>query len=96
MGINKRNLFVICLAGVIVGSIVLLPFSSATANADEPASKAVASQWEYKIDYLGGGHAKIKDTEAELNKLGSDGWELITIRFNESGSDVAYYKRLKR
>jgi hypothetical protein len=44
-------------------------------------------KWEYKIVYLG----NLSSSEPELNRLGSLGWELVTV--DESSN--YYFKRLK-
>lgn len=52
-------------------------------------------KWEYKIVYL--------PSESELNKLGNEGWELVSVAADVSGdahgmssSMTAYLKRPKK
>ena len=50
--------------------------------------------WEYKVCYLR--HAYIEgEVEKELNMLGKDGWELVTM-YKEDGSLYAVLKRKKQ
>jgi Domain of unknown function (DUF4177) len=58
-------------------------------------------KWEYRIIrrmpgeplFVGGRTPKLDDPE-ELNELGNDGWELITI-VRDSGYEILYFKRQK-
>jgi hypothetical protein len=43
--------------------------------------------------FVGGRTPKLDDPE-ELNELGNDGWELITI-VRDSGYEILYFKRQK-
>ena len=46
-------------------------------------------KWEYLVRERVG--------EYELNKLGEDGWELVTISFSSAGvPDTFYFKRPKQ
>ena len=61
------------------------------------------TKWEYKIvdskDVSGGGIFKGKDRagiEAYLNGLGMDGWEIITLDFNELGNRFDFSGVAKR
>jgi len=45
-------------------------------------------KWEYKV--------MNQLSEAGLNKLGAEGWELVAITFDDSGrSRIFYFKRSK-
>ena len=45
-------------------------------------------KWEYKVEVL------YPDYQAELNTLGEDGWELVTLTLaGETYHPVAYFKR---
>jgi hypothetical protein len=49
-------------------------------------------KWEYKI--VEG--AYWPDDEGLINKLGGEGWELVTVTFNDSGSPKLYYFKRPR
>jgi hypothetical protein len=61
------------------------------------------TKWEYKIidskDISGGGIFKGKDradVEAYLNGIGKDGWEIISLDFNELGNRFDFSGAAKR
>jgi Domain of unknown function (DUF4177) len=55
-----------------------------------------ANAWEYKFEVNLGEEMIGTAPEAELNHLGSEGWELVTV-FVRAEIDVVYYfKRPKR
>jgi hypothetical protein len=50
--------------------------------------EAYMQKWEYLI--------KGELSSAELNELGDQGWELVTVTFNDIGSPaIFYFKRRK-
>lgn len=67
---------------------------------------SIASEWEYKVVFLPGtatGAKVIKEASGAyldasktkiLNKLGKDGWELISVT-GDSGADHALYMKRK-
>jgi RNA polymerase sigma factor (sigma-70 family) len=50
---------------------------------------APRQKWEYRVTRLR------QDAQAELNDLGAEGWELVTIDRNTAGVGTAYLKRVK-
>jgi hypothetical protein len=46
------------------------------------------AQWEYQV-------LALKMTDASLNLIGSNGWELIAVHTDESGQTRFYFKRAK-
>ena len=48
--------------------------------------------WEYKIIETGDGGNP--DDEYEMNELGRDGWELVTVKIEHTGAERWYFKRL--
>lgn len=55
-------------------------------------------KWEYKKVYFGGfingkeNKLNMCDFESESNKLGENGWELVSVTYNGQGSN-AFFKR---
>lgn len=47
-------------------------------------------QWEYMTEYLHG-----YQTQGPLDRLGDEGWELVTIIRNDDNILIAYLKRIK-
>jgi len=69
--------------------ITLLPGAP---QAAEPA-KVLRQNWEYKIMVLGG-----TDEESQINKLGAEGWELLSVvpsRGDVASPHVLFFKRPK-
>jgi hypothetical protein len=62
-------------------------FASMTAVEQTTATYSTPEQWEYKITGC--------LTEPELNKLGLQGWELVSVRGNEAHCLNLYFKRPK-
>jgi hypothetical protein len=50
--------------------------------------KAQPTKWEYQILYFQTNHP-----DDQINKLGKDGWELVTITSSEVRGTYAYFKR---
>ncbi len=65
-----------------------LMFSSVFVCADENVAE---TQWEYKIVYAkakGTMKQQVKQDQPVLNKLGKQGWELVTVQYSNY-----YFKR---
>jgi hypothetical protein len=79
-----RNLIVIALALFALGAVTCL--------AEAPAGKAASRpQWEYKT-VTGDGLVELgKNEQAGLNKLGDDGWELVSVTPGQGFSKAVYY-----
>jgi hypothetical protein len=55
------------------------------------------SAWEYKFEVNLGEERIGANPEARLNRLGSEGWELVAVLVRDKTSNVVYYfKRPKR
>ncbi len=106
----KTYAIAICL---VIAATLFLPFSeSRNANAQEPEGskkKAWSGQkWEYRVLRIASARpeepgrrptGRTGDAEAELNRLGEEGWELVTIRIDSSSnrtSPIFYFKRPKK
>lgn len=44
--------------------------------------------WEYRVEQLSAG-----DMERSLNRIGENGWELVTLWFRSSSDILAFFKR---
>ena len=53
--------------------------------------KEYLNMWEYKVVIIRG----LQSAEAELNRYGSDGWELVSI-CGVAGVESAVFKRPKK
>jgi len=56
------------------------------------------TRWEYRIEYLNIGPGRFPQmTDAWLNQLGADGWELVTFTWNEANrlTHTLVFKRPK-
>lgn len=51
-------------------------------------------KYEYKIEEVDL-RFKSKETEKDLNFLGDDGWELMSVHFDNTAKSVAIFKRVK-
>src|SRR5262245_51903646 len=67
--------------------VPLIFFASMTADGQTTATYSTPEQWEYKITGC--------LTESELNKLGLQGWELVSVRGNEANCLNLFFKRPK-
>ena len=54
----------------------------------------IAPQWEYTV----AGASTDEEFLSYANNLGSQGWELVNVRFREQGTPafVGFFKRIKR
>ncbi len=53
------------------------------------------AQLEYLVVHLHIERDGLKGVEAELNKLGKEGWELVSVAACLSGDTDAYFKRCR-
>jgi hypothetical protein len=52
--------------------------------------------WEYKLKHLHIERDGLVEVEQYLNRLGSEGWELVALVADFSGGADAYFKRPSR
>ena len=81
----KKTLLVVTLL------IILSLFTACSSNASSKSER-----WEYKVisSFLQGGHEpSIQDVSTKLNKLGEEGWELVS---DSDGGSVNHLFILKR
>ncbi len=92
------SLFVALAAGVGIW------FSSSDSTVAQDSASAWSGQkWEYRVlridDRRGsntsGQRSRGSASEAKLNELGEQGWELISVRNDGSSEPVFYFKRPK-
>jgi len=87
---SKRLVWLVL--GGLAGLVLLTDSGSSTLGQDNDATRLTS--WEYEVESLSGSKHAI---EAELDELGSEGWELVTMspnprRFKET--DVLFvFKR---
>ena len=85
MNTNRR----VGLAALAVLMVGILTIWGATSPGQAPAGRPAA--WEYTQMYAGNG-----DHRVELNKLGAQGWELVTAYNTDPQKPVVYvFKRVK-
>ena len=98
----------ICMSSlsVVAGAVLLImlfPRSDLWAQSEESTDTAV-QKWEYRVVTLRSSRerraadvetfrVRNKDSETALNELGSQGWELVSVRENPSNDPVYYFKR---
>ena len=88
-------------------SLLLLPIIALVVLLNAPSSTMVNAQdtklttWEYKVMYhddrpqsgTSGTRARSGASEEKLNKLGKEGWELVSVRSGPGSEAVFYFKR---
>jgi len=82
----------------IIGLVLLLSFP---ANTKVNAQDSKITKWEYKVMYhddrpqsgTSGTRARSGASEEKLNKLGKEGWELVSVRSGPGSEAVFYFKR---
>ena len=91
-----RAAFLIPVAGVLL-AVVLIAFGGpATAPAQDKGKPAAAVKWEYKHVDLNQNQSA-DEADDELNKLGGDGWELVSTYTKPNTLTVRYVlKRPKK
>ena len=94
---------------VLTTTLVLLPLMSDRATAQEGKANTarIGPRWEYRVLRIDSTRpeevgrtprARSGQAEAQLNKLGEQGWELVTVRLDGSSpaaSPIFYFKRPK-
>jgi hypothetical protein len=92
----RQRAWTLALGGALFLSIVLcLTFASESRASREAPRAAPAFEyhvWKWEKDFQSDRNVAWLDTE--LNKLGKDGWELITGQVG-SGSNLLIFKRVK-
>lgn len=82
----SHALFALLLIVIYTGS------TPVAAAADEEVTK-----WEYRVIRIDdGGRSGGSNAEAQLNKLGAEGWELVSVRADSQAnrnSPIFYFKR---
>ena len=101
----------VLLTAFVATTTLVLPtlLSDRAAAQDEKASTAQGTQkWEYRVLRINSTRpeeagrtprARSGAAETQLNKLGEQGWELVTVRLDGSApaaSPIFYFKRPKR
>jgi hypothetical protein len=90
---------------MIVSAVALCGAACALVQPPAPAPAAVKQQWEYKVvsatalvDWQlverGGKEGAVRRAE-NLNRLGSEGWDLVAIHQQERTPATSYVKRPK-
>ena len=94
---------------VLTTTLMLLPLlrDSAAAQEEKVTTSRSGQQWEYRVLRIDSTRpekagrtprARSGQAEAQLNKLGEQGWELVTVRLDGSSptaSPIFYFKRPK-
>jgi len=85
---KKRILFASCILVILVVSIL-------ASTGGRLKTSVVRETWEYKVvgirlDDMAG------DKEGKLNRLGAEGWELVTSAHHDDGGTSVYDFYLKR
>jgi hypothetical protein len=82
-GIDMNKIVSLVVCSLLLGSLVCFVGCSTSDEVvfAQGGAGATNVKWEYKL---------VRSTEEELNKLGSEGWELVCVE-----ADRAFFKRKK-
>lgn len=86
----------ICLALILVAALSVIGWT--VKGQRRGASTAASPVWEYKVVYVPGARKMAEET---LNKMGEQGWEMITFQqINQEGVTIGagnfYFKRQRQ
>ena len=103
---KRFTLFAIAASAMAFGLIISLwPEDAAAQETSRAAADAIIQKWEYRVIRIedrrpeeAGRNAPSRSggAEAELNRLGEEGWELVTIRIDAAATRRAPIFYLKR